>query len=467
MSLPQQFIAYSEPASRGSSSNSFSQSEPTIVTDGEVFRVQIGETLLLPCQVRDLGPMILLWKKGTRVLTAGGLQVRRDDRFNLQGTNLQIKDIEREDSGEYVCELETDEEQPTAIVHSVEILVPPTISTEPSNGQIVVKRGTTVSLSCEARGHPQPQLSWSKSHDQMPKSDITSSGSTLILADVTRHHAGVYKCHASNGVGQDATQDIHLQVLYEPEVKAERPVVHGGVGYQVELVCLVYSEPAADVLWYKDTMLLDSNGKRYMQQKGNRFTMLIRSLELDDFGNYSCSASNMLGKSKANVRVQGNPNTPIFNSRVDSRSPTSYKLSWITESYTMIEEYRLLYRKLPDDPTKDIVYAYNNIIINGVGTHGFEHHQSYILENLIPNSMYEAQIQAKNKFGWSGVSDKFQFFTRGYDAAPIESSVKNPASAPFGINSAHRVVSQFMRYLYLFLALFVVLMSYVSDQVWP
>lgn len=60
------------------------------------------------------------------------------------------------------------------------------------------------------------------------------------------------------------------------------------------------------------------------------------------------------------------------------------------------------------------MYAYNNIIINGVGTHGFEHHQSYILENLIPNSMYEAQIQAKNKFGWSGVSDKFQFFTRGY-----------------------------------------------------
>ena len=37
----------------------------------------------------------------------------------------------------------------------------------------------------------------------------------------------------------------------EPEVKAESPAVHAGVGYQVELVCVVYSEPAADVLWYK------------------------------------------------------------------------------------------------------------------------------------------------------------------------------------------------------------------------
>ena len=34
-------------------------------------------------------------------------------------------------------------------------------------------------------------------------------------------------------------------------MKAESPAVHVGVGYQVELVCVVYSEPAADVLWYK------------------------------------------------------------------------------------------------------------------------------------------------------------------------------------------------------------------------
>ena len=46
-------------------------------------------------------------------------------------------------------------------------------------------------------------------------------------------------------------------------MKAELATVHAGVDYQVELVCVVYSEPEADVLWYKDTMLLDSNGRRY------------------------------------------------------------------------------------------------------------------------------------------------------------------------------------------------------------
>ncbi len=69
---------------------------------------------------------------------------------------------------------------------------------------------------------------------------------------------------------------------------------------------------------------------------------------------------------------------------------------------------------MQDDPSQDVFYAYNNIIIQGVGTQGFEHHQSYILENLEADSMYEAQIQAKNKFGWSPVSEKFQFYTKEY-----------------------------------------------------
>ena len=48
---------------------------PRITTEGQVVRTEVGQTLLLPCRTRDLGPMILLWKKGTRVLTAGEIKV--------------------------------------------------------------------------------------------------------------------------------------------------------------------------------------------------------------------------------------------------------------------------------------------------------------------------------------------------------------------------------------------------------
>lgn len=43
----------------------------------------------------------------------------------------------------------------------------------------------------------------------------------------------------------------------------------------------------------------------------------------------------------------GNPNPPVFNSQVLSKSQTSYKISWTTESHSPVEEYRLLYRKVP------------------------------------------------------------------------------------------------------------------------
>ena len=50
------------------------------------------------------------------------LKVRRDRRIKLEGNDLQIRQIESEDAGEYVCEIETDDDEPIAIMHSVEIL---------------------------------------------------------------------------------------------------------------------------------------------------------------------------------------------------------------------------------------------------------------------------------------------------------------------------------------------------------
>ncbi len=41
--------------------------------------------------------------------------------MSLQGTDLQMKSMRVEDAGEYVCEVETDND-PIAIVHTVEIL---------------------------------------------------------------------------------------------------------------------------------------------------------------------------------------------------------------------------------------------------------------------------------------------------------------------------------------------------------
>lgn len=49
----------------------------------------------------------------------------------------------------------------------------------------------------------------------------------------------------------------------------------------------------------------------------------------------------------------------------------------------------------------------------------------------------------------------------------MESSVRNPASAPFGINgAAGQTLGRIVRFLYLFMAILVVLLTYLYEQVW-
>lgn len=91
----------------------------------------------------------------------------------------------------------------------------------------------------------------------------------------------------------------------EPEVSAEFPVVHGGIGHSAELSCLVYADPNAEVIWYRETMRLDPNGQRYMESRGSRHTLIVRKVEQQDFANYSCYAVNLLGKARAYLTLRG------------------------------------------------------------------------------------------------------------------------------------------------------------------
>lgn len=47
-------------------------------------------------------------------------------------------------------------------VHTVEILVPPSIRPVPQNGQITARKGSSVTLECKSSGNPVPNIAWHK-----------------------------------------------------------------------------------------------------------------------------------------------------------------------------------------------------------------------------------------------------------------------------------------------------------------
>lgn len=76
------------------------------------------------CLSDGLGSFVLLWRRGTSVLTAGHLKITRDDRFKIVGDyNLQISNVKTQDAGDYICQIGDQETRDQ--VHTVEILGKP------------------------------------------------------------------------------------------------------------------------------------------------------------------------------------------------------------------------------------------------------------------------------------------------------------------------------------------------------
>lgn len=95
---------------------------PKITSRGETVRVAIGERVVLPCQVSNLGSYVLVWQKGSDVLTAKSIMVTPDPRFRLVNKHgLQIHGIRSQDAGDYTCKISLMGE-PVAITHTLEIL---------------------------------------------------------------------------------------------------------------------------------------------------------------------------------------------------------------------------------------------------------------------------------------------------------------------------------------------------------
>lgn len=135
--------------------------QPKFLSRGNLYKVTTGDSVTLPCRVSNLGSFVLLWRRGNSVLTAGALKITRDKRFSLVDSyDLQISDVKTQDAGDYICQIGDQETRDQ--VHTLEILVPPTIRAIPVNGQVTARKGSTVTLECKASGNPVPSIYWFK-----------------------------------------------------------------------------------------------------------------------------------------------------------------------------------------------------------------------------------------------------------------------------------------------------------------
>ena len=134
-------------------------------------------------------------------------------------------------------------------------------------------------------------------------SDITSD--VVIFSDVTRKHAGTYKCSATNGHGKGASKQVEVVVEYSPEVEVTEVFVHTQAGDEAEIVCRVHAVPMPTIVWSKDGQVVSASQRVKMANLGSRHTLTISQVQKGDFGKYTCQASNSLGRDQRMIEMTG------------------------------------------------------------------------------------------------------------------------------------------------------------------
>jgi len=420
---------------------------PNILTSPGVFRSHVGSSVILPCNISGLGDLVLLWKQGSRIIFAGDIKVRRDERFERDGPNLRIVGVHEKDDGEYTCEVETkDRNNPKSITHKLLVLQRPTISMSHSHHNLKVIKGSSVVLDCAASGNPPPIILWTKQHTDLAGLDhsLSGGGRILSLSNISVSHSGVYTCIADNGVGNPVTDNISVSVLYPPSATSENSVVLGGHHCSITLVCNVLGLPTPVVNWYRGTMKLVPTNNIRMVTQGIRNSLTFRKFSFKDSSSedFTCTGTSALGISKANFTVKGIPGMPVFVPNVTEIEPSKFLLEWTTPSFSNILEHRLIYKQVKDPKSPSVVtYGSTSLSIPNMMktevencTGIFEPPKQkfeFLVDKLEQDTLYQVLVRARNNHGWGETSHPITFKTsHAVGIPPQESQILPLSQAP-------------------------------------
>nr|CAD7585663.1 unnamed protein product [Timema genevievae] len=269
---------------------------PVITTKGQVFNAKPGDTVILPCNLENVDDAyVVMWIHGSTTLFTDNVQQHKDARLRRHPNNtLEISRVTGEDSGTYTCKISA---QPVVeISHTLNVPSPPKIvRVLPEASNRMLLKGTSLTLQCDATGHPKPTITWSRSNRNMPSGEKTVQGSSITFDSIDRHHAGTYDCTATNGIDKPARGTITIHVKYAPEIRVDKETVNSGEGYESALLCTVHAEPSATVTWAKDGKPVNLSSHMKSEVDQHTHILKISKTKKGDFGRYTCIANNTVG----------------------------------------------------------------------------------------------------------------------------------------------------------------------------
>ncbi|XP_060806479.1 lachesin [Amyelois transitella] len=295
--------------------------------------VPLGRDATFKCLVQNLGGYRVGWVKAdTKAIQAIHVHVITNNHrvgvsHNGQSVwNLHIRNVQEEDQGQYMCQINTDPMK--SQMGFLQVVIPPDFIPEETSGDLMIPEGGTARLSCRARGMPSPRIMWRREDGadivirdaQGGKTKVTTfEEEVLTLTKISRSDMGAYLCIASNGVPPSISKRIQIKVHFHPVIQVPNQLVGAPLGTDVTLECYVESSPKSINYWVRDSneMVISSNKyevvNTVMSSFESRMALTVRHLTVSDVGGYRCVAKNSLGEVDSVIRLYEIPGSTVRN----------------------------------------------------------------------------------------------------------------------------------------------------------
>uniref|UniRef100_G1Q1L7 Hemicentin 2 n=1 Tax=Myotis lucifugus TaxID=59463 RepID=G1Q1L7_MYOLU len=240
-----------------------------------------GSPVVLPCEAQGSPLPLVSWMKDGEPLFLQSLE---------QGPSLQLETAGAGDSGTYSC-VAVSEAGEARRHFQLTVMDPPHMEDSGQPAELSLTPGAPLELRCDARGTPLPNITWHKDGQALDsQEDSRGTGQRLRVEAVQVGDDGLYTCVAHNPAGE-IEKSFRVRVQAPPNVIGPEAPLCGWPGPgQLVLECSVEADPAPEIEWHRDGILLQADAHTQFPEQG-RFLQL-QALSTADSGNYSCTARN-------------------------------------------------------------------------------------------------------------------------------------------------------------------------------
>ncbi|KAJ3597012.1 hypothetical protein NHX12_003412 [Muraenolepis orangiensis] len=369
-----------------------SRQRPRIIAGPQNVTASMHQTVVLECVATGNPQPIISWSRAdSKPIDVYNAKV-------LGSGNLVITDVKSRHSGIYLCRATTpNTRNHTLAAANLTVLVPPSIVEKPESQ--TRPRAGTARFMCQAKGVPQPRISWLKNGQKVHLNGrIKMYNSKLVITQIIPEDDAIYQCAAESSQGTVLSLARLIVVMSEDRPSAPRNV-HADTISSLAIL-LAWERPlynANKVIAYSIHYMKAEglNNEEYQAVIGNDTTSYIIE-DLEPARNYTfyIVAYMPMGASRMSDQVSQHTleDVPLRTPELSliSQSTTDIQVSWqplpIKLSRGQVSAYRLSYRTAADAAVTSVDVARN----------ATEH----LLADLEPDTIYLLRIAAATRVGW-------------------------------------------------------------------